>query len=169
MPGHGLAVDVGTGDGALLPLLAPLFDRVIAVDRSAARLAQAATRVAELALPNVRLREAAVEDGELAREVDHLGGADLVLLSRVLCYAASPREVVSAAGRLLRPSGYLVIVDHVPHHDESLREAGHVWLGFEPATLQDFLAFGGLACVHTAPVRGPTTPPLHLLLGQRPA
>jgi hypothetical protein len=62
-----------------------------------------------------------------------------------------------------------VIVDHVPHHDETLREAGHVWLGFEPATLHDFLAFAGMAPVQAAPVRGPTAPPLHLLLGQRPA
>jgi ArsR family transcriptional regulator len=169
LPGHGLAVDVGTGDGALLPILSPLFDRVIAVDRSAARLAQAASRAALLALPNVRLREADVEDGELGREVERLGGADLVLLSRVLCYAASPREVVSSAGRLLRPAGHLVIVDHVPHTDESLREAGHVWLGFAPATLQSFLSWGGLACLRAAPIGGSVAPPLHMVLGQRPA
>ena len=42
LPGHALAVDVGTGEGALLPLLSPLHDRVIALDRSAARLARAA-------------------------------------------------------------------------------------------------------------------------------
>ncbi len=37
-----LAVDVGTGEGALLPLLSPLFERVVAVDRSPARLRAAA-------------------------------------------------------------------------------------------------------------------------------
>jgi len=169
LPRHGLAVDVGTGDGAMLPILSPLYDRIIAVDRSAARLAQAASRAADLALPNVRLREADVDDGELGREVEQLGGADLVLLSRVLCYAASPREVVSSAGRLLRPAGHLVIVDHVPHTDESLREAGHVWLGFAPTTLQSFLSWGGLTCLRTAPVHGPVSPPLHMVLGQRPA
>jgi ArsR family transcriptional regulator len=31
LPAHALAVDIGTGDGALLPLLSPLYDRVIAV------------------------------------------------------------------------------------------------------------------------------------------
>src|SRR5687767_4579977 len=34
LPGRALAVDVGTGEGALLPLLSPLYERVIAVDRS---------------------------------------------------------------------------------------------------------------------------------------
>ena len=169
LPRHGLAVDVGTGDGALLPVLASVYDRVIALDRSAARLAQAAARLASLAIPNVRLREGDAESGDLAREIEQLGGADLVLLSRVLTYVASPRDVVSAAGRWLRPGGHLVIIDHVPHSDESLREAGHVWLGFEPAALQSFLSWGGLSCLRTAPLIGTQSPPLHMILGQRPA
>ncbi len=168
LPRHGLAVDVGTGDGALLPVLAPLFDRVIAVDRSAARLAQAAARLASLAIPNVRLREWNAENDELVQEIEKLGGADLVLLSRVLTYVATPRDLVSTAGRWLRPGGHMVIIDLVPHGDESLREAGHVWLGFEPTTLQSFLSWGGLTCLRTAPLLGPQVPPLHMILGQRP-
>jgi DNA-binding transcriptional ArsR family regulator/protein-L-isoaspartate O-methyltransferase len=168
LPRHGLAVDVGTGDGALLPVLASLYDRVIAVDRSAARLAQAAARLATLAIPNVRLREWDAENDELAREIEQLGGADLVLLSRVLTYVATPRDLVSTAGRWLRPGGHLVIIDFVPHSDESLREAGHVWLGFEPAALQSFLSWGGLTCLRTAPLHSQQVPPLHMILGQRP-
>ena len=45
LPRRALAVDAGTGDGALLDLLAPLFERVLAVDRSAAQLERAALRV----------------------------------------------------------------------------------------------------------------------------
>ena len=56
LPGRALAVDLGTGDGTLLPLLSPLYERVIAVDRSAARLAQCAARIASWGLPNVRRR-----------------------------------------------------------------------------------------------------------------
>jgi DNA-binding transcriptional ArsR family regulator len=169
LPRHALAVDLGTGDGALLPVLAPLYDRVIALDRSAARLAQAAARLASLGIPNVRLREWASENDELMREIEQLGGADLVLLSRVLTYVATPRDLVSAAGRWLRPGGHMVIVDHVPHSDESLREAGHVWLGFAPSTLQSFLSWAGLTCVRSVPLLGPHIPPLHMILGQRPA
>jgi ArsR family transcriptional regulator len=169
LPRHGLAIDVGTGDGALLPVLAPLYDRVIAVDRSAARLAQAAARLAPLAIANVRLREGDGDNEELGREVELLGGADLVLLSRVLTYVATPRDLVSATARWLRPGGHIVIIDHVPHADESLREAGHVWLGFEPATMQSFLSWAGLTCLRTAPLQGQQVPPLHMILGQRPA
>src|SRR6478609_3023996 len=52
---HGLAVDAGTGDGALLDVLAPAFDRVVALDRSAAQLARAERRVQARGYDNVEL------------------------------------------------------------------------------------------------------------------
>src|SRR6185503_340400 len=45
LPGRALAIDAGTGEGTLLPLLSPLYERVVAVDRSAARLARCAERL----------------------------------------------------------------------------------------------------------------------------
>jgi ArsR family transcriptional regulator len=168
LPGHALAVDVGTGDGTLLPLLSPIYDRVIAVDRSPARLARAAERISALGLPNVRLREAAVEDTNLAQEVARAGGADLVTLVRVLHHAARPQEVVASAKRLLRPGGHLVLVDHVPHNDEKLREQGHVWLGFEPEKLSQFLTSAGLEGVTPVPLRSPEQPHLQLAIGRWP-
>src|SRR5579863_4082639 len=69
LPGRALAVDVGAGEGALLPLLSPLYERVVAIDRSAARLARCAERVSALGLPNVRLREGAVEDAGIIEEI----------------------------------------------------------------------------------------------------
>lgn len=168
LPGHALAVDVGTGEGALLPLLSPIYDRVMAVDRSAARLARAAERIRALGLPNVRLREAAVDDTDLAREVAGAGGADLVTLVRVLHHVARPQDVVASAQRLLRPGGHLVIVDHLPHDDEGLREHGHVWLGFEPAKLGQLLREAGLTEVAPVPLRSPEQPPLQLAVGRLP-
>ncbi len=169
LPGRALAVDVGTGEGALLPLLAPLYDRVVAVDRSAARLARAAERVAALGLPNVRLREADVADAALVQEIERAGGADLVVLARVLHHVARPQEVVAAAARLLRPGGHVALVDHLPHEDERLREQGHVWLGFEPAKLRAFLEAAALAPVTVSPLRGEEIPPLLLAVGKKPA
>lgn len=168
LPGHGLAVDLGTGEGTLLPLLSPIYDRVIAVDRSAARLARAAERVSALDLPNVRLREAAVDDTNLAQEVARAGGADLVTLVRVLHHAARPQDVVASAKRLLRPGGHLVIVDHLPHRDEGLREQGHVWLGFEPAKLRQLIVEAGLLEIAPGAFRGREEPPLQLAVGRLP-
>jgi SAM-dependent methyltransferase len=167
MPQRALAVDVGAGEGTLLPLLSAVFERVVAIDRSPARLARCAARVAALGLPNVRLREGTAGDAPLVEEITRGGGADLVVLARVLHHAARPQDLVAEGSRLLRPGGYLAVVDHLPHEDERLREQGHVWLGFEPARLQEFLATEGLAVVHTARLRSQETPALHLAVGQR--
>jgi ArsR family transcriptional regulator len=169
LPGRALAVDVGAGEGALLPLLSPLYDRVVALDRSAARLARCAERVAALGLPNVRLREAAVEDAGIVEEISRAGGADLVVVSRVLHHVARPAELLLAAARLARPGGSVVVVDHVPHDDEALRERGHVWLGFEPQKLRAWLEAAGLEVSYAGPLRSPEAPPLQLVVGRRAA
>jgi DNA-binding transcriptional ArsR family regulator len=168
LPGHHLAVDMGCGDGLLLPLLSPLYDRVIAVDRSAARLARAAARVEQSGLPNVRLREAEMDDSNLAQEIGKGSGADLVTLVRVLQFIARPSDVIATAAHFLRPGGHLIIADHVPHKDESLREQGHVWLGFEPDKLRAWLSEAGLEVVACAPLPGAFTPPLQLIIGKKP-
>jgi cyclopropane fatty-acyl-phospholipid synthase-like methyltransferase len=79
LPGRALAVDVGAGEGAFLPLLSPLYERVFALDRSRARLARCAARVAALGLPNVRQLEGTVDDAGRHGRGQRRGGADLVL------------------------------------------------------------------------------------------
>ena len=168
LPGRALAVDVGTGEGTLLPLLSPLYDRVVAVDRSAARLARAGERVAALGLPNVRLREADVADASLVQEIARAGGADLVVLARLLHHVARPQEVVAAAARLLRPGGHVIVVDHLPHENEALREQGHVWLGFDPQKIRAFLDGAALQTTTVGPLRGDELPPLLIAVGRKP-
>ncbi len=174
LPGRALAIDAGTGEGALLPLLAPLYERVVAVDRSAARLARCAARLEQWGLANVRLREGSIEDAALAEEV--LGpagqakerGADLVVISRVLHFLGRPQDAIAAATRLLRPGGHLALVDHAPHDDETLREQGHVWLGFEPGKLTNWIAAADLTPIVTQPLPTPHHPPLQLAIGRKP-
>ncbi len=169
LPGHDLVVDLGTGDGSLLPILSGLYTRVIAVDRSASRLARCSARIAAWGLPNVRLREGDVDDAGVLAEVDQRRGADLVVMARVLRYAARPHEVIAAATRLLRPGAHLAIVDHVAHDDESMREHGHVWLGFEPAKLRTWLEAAGLDVITIAPMPGTERPPHQIAVGKKPA
>jgi ArsR family transcriptional regulator len=175
LPGRTLAVDVGTGEGTLLPLLSPLYERVIAVDRSPASLARCSARIAAWGLPNVRLLEGHVEDAGLVREIDSRGGADLALMARVLHHAARPQDAVVAGARLLRPGGHLLVVDYLPHDDESMRDQGDVWLGFEPSKLRGWLEAAGLEATASAilPAQLAATaaphPPLQLALGRRPA
>ena len=171
VPARALAVDVGAGEGTLLPLLSPVFERVIAIDRSAARLARCAQRVAALRLPNVRLREGTVEDPALVQEIARAGGADLAVLARVLCHAGRPQELVTAAARVLRAGGHVAACEYLPHQDERLRAEGHVWLGFEPARLRSFFENAGLRVVYATRLSGSSgedEPALQLIVGHKP-
>ncbi|MDQ3366200.1 MAG: methyltransferase domain-containing protein [Myxococcota bacterium] len=168
LPRTELAIDIGTGEGTLLPLLSPIYERVVAVDRSPARLARCASRIAAWGLPNVRLREGDVEDAGLAEEVGQRGGADLVVMARVLHHAARPQDAIAAATRLLRAGGHLVVVDYLPHQDESMREQGDVWLGFEPVKLRGWLDAAALLPLALRPLSSPHRPALQLVVGKKP-
>ena len=140
---HALAVDAGTGDGALLDVLAPAFDRVIALDRSAAQLARAERRVQARGYDNVQLYSAEIGDKAVRQAVGK--GADVVVAARVLHHAPLPRETLKALAALLRPGGHLLLLDYARHADEALRDAqADVWMGFDPRELEDFARGAGL-------------------------
>jgi ArsR family transcriptional regulator len=134
LPQRRLAVDAGTGDGALLDVLAPAFDTVVAVDRSAAQLARAAERVKRHGYRNVRLSRAELGAPELRDEVGD--GADVVFASRLLHHAPRPVDLLRQLAQLARPGGAVVVVDYARHDDESMRDEADLWLGFEPAELR---------------------------------
>ena len=165
LPRTELAIDVGTGEGTLLPLLSPIYERVVAVDPSAARLARCAALIATQRLPNVRLREGDVDDAGLLQDITQRGGADLVVMARVLHHAARPQDAIAAATRLLRPNGHLAIVDYLPHDDESMREQGDVWLGFEPDKLRGWVS--SLDILVAKPFPSHHRPALQIIVGQR--
>lgn len=141
---RGLAVDVGTGDGALLDVLCPIFERVVAVDRSQAQLERAEQRVARRGYRNVELLRAELDDPTLARAVGE--GADLVVAARVLHHAVRPAAAIRALSALLRPGGRLWVVDYERHADESFRkQQADVWSGFDGTELCAHAHAAGLA------------------------
>ncbi len=153
LPGRALAVDVGTGDGLTLDVLAPLYQRVLAVDRSRAQLARVAQRVAARGFHHVSLFPGSYDDAALVQRVDAAGGADLVFAGRTLHHASRPAQAVQAFARLLKRGGHLVVLDYLPHQKDELRgEAGDVWLGFDGAELAQWLAAAGLAPVGDVPI-----------------
>lgn len=166
---HRLAIDLGTGDGQLLPILASIFDRVVAVDRSAARLAHAASRAESHGLRGIRFTECDATDLTLREDVLARGGADLVVISRLLHYAPRPAEIVSAAAALLAPGGTLLCIVNAPHDDEALRSRGHVWLGFAPTQLTEFFLAAQLTASHIGPLAVSAPHPLVLAVATRPA
>ncbi|MDF2693643.1 MAG: Transcriptional regulator, ArsR family / Methyltransferase fusion [Labilithrix sp.] len=142
LPRRELAVDAGTGDGALLDVLAPAFERVIAVDRSEAQLDRARSRVAARGYPNVTLLKSELGAAELH---GHLGeGADVVFASRLLHHAPRPIDLVRQLARLARPGAAIVVIDYERHDDESMRDEADLWLGFEPTELRRLAVEAGL-------------------------
>lgn len=151
LPSRALAVDAGTGDGALIDVLAPAFERVVAVDRSGAQLERAHARVRRRGFSNVRLLKAELGAKELH---DHVGrGADVVFASRILHHAPRPVDLVRQLASLAKPKdpcapgesgGAVVVVDYARHDDESMRDEADLWLGFEPEELRRFAKGAGL-------------------------
>ncbi len=132
-------LDLGTGNGDALGLLATHFDAVLGLDTSAAMLETARQRLAASDVaPRVRLAQ-----GELRDQRPQ--SFDAVLLSMVLHHAANPRQMLGEAARALKPSGWLLIVELCPHDQAWTRTAcGDVWLGFEPAQLDHWVGAAGL-------------------------
>lgn len=148
LPARALAIDVGTGDGRNLDVLAPLYQRVIAVDRSRSQLARVLERVASRGFTNVSVFEGAYDDAALVQRTDAAGGADLVFAGRMLHHASRPDAAVQAFARLLKPHGHLVVLDYLPHQDDSMREAeGDVWMGFSPSDVEAWLDAANLSLV----------------------
>lgn len=133
-------LDIGTGTGRILTVLAKRVDRSIGVDNSRAMLAIARDRTARAGLNSASLRLADMYDLPLADQ-----SADLVTVHMVLHYADTPEQVVAEAARVLRPGGRLIIVDFAPHKNEDLRRIhAHRRLGFADDEVRQWLDVSGL-------------------------
>lgn len=151
LPDRALAVDAGTGDGRLLEVLAPLYERVVAVDRSAAQLAIAADRVSQRGFENVDLIEDELDGAKVQRAVRQRSkrGADAVFAARVLHHAPRPAETLKAIASLARPGGAITVIDYERHEDEALRaQQADLWLGFEATELRRAARDAGLEEIH---------------------
>ena len=148
-----LAVDVGTGEGRLLEVLAPLFHRVIAVDREPAQLERARRRAQLRSFDNVELLAGELDSPQLRERVAACGFADAVFASRVLHHAPRPAEAVAGLADLAREGGAVIILDYAAHDDESMRdEQADLWLGFTAEELGRLARTAGLTGVQVSPV-----------------
>jgi ArsR family transcriptional regulator len=143
-----LAVDAGTGDGGLLEVLAPVYARVVGVDRSAAQLARAKARCAARGWDNVELVHGEL-DGDAVRAAMQGTRADAVFASRLLHHAPRPADFVKQLAAICRPGGSLVVIDYGRHDDESMRAQADLWLGFDARELRDLLRAADLDDVRT--------------------
>lgn len=148
LPQKELCVDVGCGEGAALDVLAPLYRRVIAVDRSRARLARCATKIRNEGYGHVSVHEASLGDVGLVQKVDEQGGADLVFAGRLIHHASRPKKAVQDLARLCKPGGAVAVLEYHPHEDEKMRaEQGDVWLGIKASDIEEAMEEAGVKVV----------------------
>jgi ubiquinone/menaquinone biosynthesis C-methylase UbiE len=133
-------LDLGTGTGRMLEVLAPLAVHAVGMDQSPQMLSLARARIEKVGLRNVQLRQGDIY--ALPVERDHY---DLVIIHQVLHYLDDPARAVREAARALRPSGRLLIVDFAPHAEETLRtHHAHRRLGFAGEEIAALMRDAGL-------------------------
>jgi ubiquinone/menaquinone biosynthesis C-methylase UbiE len=142
LPDRGLGhlLDVGTGTGWVLQVLASRCDRGEGVDLSREMLAVARDNLERAELSHCSVRQADMYDLPFGAD-----SFDCVTIHQVLHFADDPARAISESSRVLRPGGRILIVDFAPHDLESLRdEHEHRRLGFADSELRSYFDNAGL-------------------------
>jgi ArsR family transcriptional regulator len=143
-------LDIGTGTGRMLELLAPRVARALGLDASREMLAVARNNLDKAGHAHCRVRQADMYQLPLPAD-----SFDAVVIHQVLHYAESPAAVLAEAGRVLRPGGTLLIVDFALHTLEALRiEHNHRRLGIDTADMARWLERAGLRKVEQRALAG---------------
>ena len=145
----GRVLDLGTGTGRMIQLLADRADRCVGIDASHSMLSVARANL-ERTASNWDLRQGDVYSPPLERE-----SFDLVIVHQVLHYLDDPARVVAEAARLVAPGGRIVVVDFAPHRHDFLRSAAHRRLGFGRDQLRDWFDAAGFDCSTVVDVEPP--------------
>jgi ubiquinone/menaquinone biosynthesis C-methylase UbiE/DNA-binding transcriptional ArsR family regulator len=147
--------DLGSGEGLLSELLARRCKKVIAIDNSEKIVAFGAAKARKNHLNNLEFRL-----GDLQNPPIEPGSVDLAILSQALHHAEDPAAAISAAYRILRSPGQVMILDLLEHKFEKARETyGDRWLGFAESDLNRWLENAGFKKIEISIVAREEEPP----------
>ena len=146
-------LDLGTGTGRILELLAPAIERGLGLDLSLDMLALARSRLDRLGLRHCSVRQGDIYNLALPKD-----SFDAVVIHQVLHFLDDGARAIAEAARVLRPGGRLLVVDFAPHELEFLREqSAHRRLGFAQDQMKRWLKDAGLTIVKSRDL-APSTP-----------
>lgn len=127
-------MEVGPGQGDLLPMLSRRYTEVIALDNAIEMLNQAQTTAKNAGISNAKFIH-----GDTGTALDQDLRCDLIVYDMVLHHLPSPREAFTHAHTLLNANGLLLIIDLCQHNQDWVREScGDLWLGFENEELESW-------------------------------
>jgi ubiquinone/menaquinone biosynthesis C-methylase UbiE/DNA-binding transcriptional ArsR family regulator len=159
-----LLVDLGTGTGRMLELLAGRYARGLGIDVNQAMLAFARANLVAGGLSGGTgakpgSSSAQVRHGDLYHLALADRSADAVIMHQVLHFLTDPQAAVREAARILAPGGRLLIIDFAPHNLDFLRESyAHERLGFPAATVDQWLREAGLTATKVQNLKPSSTP-----------
>lgn len=146
----GRVLDVGTGTGRMLQLLADRAERAVGLDTSHSMLSVARANLERSEAPRWELRQGDVHSPPLDRE-----SFDLVIIHQVLHYLDDPARALHEVAQLVAPGGRLLVVDFAPHRHDFLRAAAHRRLGFTHDQLRDWFDQASFECSSIVDVEPP--------------
>ncbi len=136
----GRLLDIGTGTGRILELLAPHTEQSVGLDLDHDML-----QLARAALGEAQLSRATVRHGDLHRPPFEAGSFDVAVMHHVLHLLDAPGGAIRDAARLLRPGGRLLVADFATHDLEQLRNLhGHRCLGISDKDMLGWAIEAGL-------------------------
>lgn len=157
-------LDIGTGTGRMLEVLAPSAGRAEGLDRSRSMLAIARANLGRLNMEHCHVRHGDMYDLPFS---DH--SFDTILFHQVLHFVDDPETAVEEAARTLRPGGRILIVDFAPHNVEELRrDHAHRRLGFPNDEIAGWLKRIKLRALRIESLKG-TPLTVSLWLAEKPA
>lgn len=143
-----IVADVGSGTGFMIQALAPRVSKVYGFDESPQMLEVA--RLNLEAFTNVELQ---VSQGEKLPAVDGLFNA--VFGNMYLHHTMEPLAAIKELYRVLRPDGWLMLIDMDAHDQVWMREAmADHWLGFDRDNIRSWYTAAGFTNVTVTCAKG---------------
>ena len=125
-------VEIGPGEGWLLPSLRDIAANVVAIDLSSAMLTRARAHAGHL-------QGITFIEGDTKALRQHRVRAEAIVANMVLHHTPDPQAVLNDASAALEPGGSLIVSDLCAHDQAWVREyCGDLWLGFTPDQMRQW-------------------------------
>ena len=133
-------LDVGTGTGRILEMVADKVEHGVGIDLSRDMLS-----VARVNLEHADIKHCHVRHGDMNQVPFGDASFDVVTFHLALHYADRPGLALLESARVLREGGTALVIDFIPHSERVLGdEHGHRWLGFEDVEMLTWFKEAGL-------------------------